>query len=53
MEGTKIEHHKISKSLNDSTVSNFVTRNLIEINNSLNDQYSVDKNIRLKFLNLR
>ena len=53
MDGTKIEHHKISKLLNYSTVSNFVTRNLIEINNSLNGQYFVDKNIRLKFLNLR
>ena len=39
MDGTKIEHHKISKLLNDSTGSTFVTRNLIEINNSLNGQY--------------
>ena len=35
-----MEHHKISKLLIDSTVSKFVTRKLIEVNNLLNGQCS-------------
>ena len=43
----KMEHHKISKLLNDSTVSMFVTIKWIQVNDLLNGEYS-DKNIRLK-----
>ena len=41
-------HHKISKLLNDSTVSKFVTRKWIEVNDLSSSQYSVDKNVRFK-----
>ena len=41
-----MEHSKISKLLNDSTVSKFLTRKWIEVNDLLGDQYSVDKNTR-------
>ena len=40
--------HKIFKSLNNSTVSKFVTRKWIEVNNLSGGQYSVNKNIRFK-----
>ena len=43
----KMEHHKISKLLNDSAVSMFVTIKWIQVNDLLNGEYS-DKNIRLK-----
>ena len=43
-----MEHYKISKLLNDSTVSKFATKKCAEINNLLSGQYSVNKNIRLK-----
>ena len=43
-----MEHYKISKLLNDSTVSKFVTKKLIEINYLSNGQHSVNKNVRLK-----
>ena len=33
-----MEHHKISKSLNDSTVLKFATRKWIEVNNLLGGQ---------------
>ena len=49
----KIEHHKISTLLNNSTVSKFVTRKWIEVNDLSDDQYSVDKNIRFKTPMLR
>ena len=42
-----MEHHKISKLLNDSTVSMFVTIKWILVNDLSNGEYS-DKNIRLK-----
>ena len=41
-----MEHSKISKLLNDSTMSKFLTRKWIEVNDLLSDQYSVDKNTR-------
>ena len=43
-----MEHHNISKLLNDSTVSKFVTRIWIELNDLLHCQYSVNNNIRFK-----
>ena len=43
-----MKQHKISKLLNDSTVSKFVTRKWIEVKGLLGGQYSVDKNIRFK-----
>ena len=42
-----MEHHKISRLLNDLIVSKFVTRKYIKIN-LLNGQYSVNKNVRFK-----
>ena len=46
-----MEHYEISKLLNDSTVSKFVTKKWIEVNDSSSDQYSVNKNIRFKNFN--
>ena len=43
-----MEHDKMSKLLNDSNVSKFVTRKWIEVNDLSGDQYSVNKNIRFK-----
>ena len=43
-----MEHHKISKLLNDSTVPKFVRRKWIEVNDLLGDQYSFNKSISLK-----
>ena len=48
-----MEHHKISKLLNDSTVSKFVTEKWIEVNNLSVGQYSVNNNIRFKTPMLR
>ena len=45
--------HKISKLLKDSTVSRFVTRSLIEINDLSSSQYSVNKGIRFNTPMLR
>ena len=42
-----MEHHKISRLLNDLIVSKIVTRKYIKIN-LLNGQYSVNKNVRFK-----
>ena len=47
-----MEHHKISRLLNDLIVSKFVTRKYIKIN-LLNGQYSVNKNVRFKIPILR
>ena len=44
----KKEHDKLSKLLNDSTVSKFVTRKWIEVNDLSNGQYSTNKNISFK-----
>ena len=43
-----MEHHKISKLLNDLTLSKFVSRNWVEVNDLSSGQYSVNKNIRFK-----
>ena len=43
-----MEHDKMSKLLNDSNVSKFVTRKWTEVNDLSGDQYSVNKNIRFK-----
>ena len=44
----KTEQYKICKLLNVSTVSNFVTKKSIEINDLSSGQYSFNKNISLK-----
>ena len=46
-------HHKISKLLNNLTISKFVTRNWIEVNDLSGGQYSVNKHIRFKTPMLR
>ena len=45
-----MEHHKIFKLLNDSTVSKFVRRKWIEVNDLSGGQYSVDKSIGLTLM---
>ena len=42
-------HYKISKLLNDSAVSKFVTRKWIGRNDFSSAQYSANKNIKIKF----
>ena len=44
----KKEHYKISKLLNNSTVSKFSTKHWVEVNDLSSGQYSVNKNIRFK-----
>ena len=44
----QILYYKIHKLLNNSTVSKFVTRKWIEVNDLSGSQYSVNKNIRFK-----
>ena len=39
-----MEHYKISKLLNDSTVSKFVTKERVEVNDLSSGQYYVNKN---------
>ena len=46
-------HHKTSRLLTDSNVSNFVTRKWIEVNDLSGGQYSVIKKIRFTTLMLR
>ena len=48
-----MEDYKISKLLNDSNASKFVTKKWIEINDLLSGQYSVNKNIWFKTSMLR
>ena len=48
-----MEDHKIPKSLNDLTVSKFVARKWIEVNDLSGGQYSVNNNIRFKTHTLR
>ena len=48
-----MKHYKISISLNDSTVSNFLTKKLVEVNNLSIGQYSFNKNVGLKTSMLR
>ena len=49
----KIEHYKISKLVNHSTLSKFVTKKWIVVNDLSSGQYSVNKNIRFKTSLLR
>ena len=48
-----MEHYKISKLLNDSTVSKFVTKKWVEGNDLSSGKYSDNKNIRFKTSMLR
>ena len=48
-----MEHYKISKPLNDSVVSKFVTKKWFEVNDLSSGQYSDSKIIRLKTSLLR
>ena len=48
-----MEHYKISKSLENSAVSNYVTRTQIEVNDLSGGQYSVSKNVGFKTAMLR
>ena len=48
-----MEHNNISKLLNGSTVSNFVTRAWIKVYDLSDDQYFLNKNIRFKTPMLR
>ena len=48
-----MEHHKISKLLNDPTVSKFVTKKWIKVYDLSSRQYSVNKNVRFKTSMLR
>ena len=43
-----IDYHKIPKLLNDSTVSKFLVRKWIEVNDLLNGPYIANKNIKFK-----
>ena len=43
-----MERQKISKLLNDPSVSKVLRKEWIKVNNSSGGQYSVDKNIRFK-----
>ena len=40
-----MEHYKMPKLLNDLTVSKFVTKNWMEVNDLSSDQYSANKNM--------
>ena len=48
-----MEHYKIYKLLNDSTVSKFVTKKWVGVHYLSSGQYSVNKNIRFKTSLLR
>ena len=48
-----MEYYKISKLLNDSTVSKFVTKKWIEVNDLSTSRYSVNRNIRFQISMLR
>ena len=48
-----MEHHKISKLLNDLTMSKFVTRKWIEVDDLSGTQYSASENKRFKTPMLR
>ena len=49
----KMEHYKLSKLLNDSTVPKFVIKKQIKVNDFSSGQYSVKKNVRFKTSMLR
>ena len=48
-----IKQIKTSIIINDSTVSKFVTKKWVEVNDLSSDQYSVNKNIKFKTSMLR
>ena len=48
-----MEHCKISKLSNNSTVSKLVTKKWIEVNDLSSGQYSIDKSLRFKTSVLR
>ena len=48
-----MEHYKISKLLKDSTVSKFVTKKWIKINDLSTGQYSANKSVRFRTSMLR
>ena len=48
-----MEHYKISKLLNNSTVSKCVTKQRVKVNDLSSGQYSVHKNLRFKTSMLR
>ena len=48
-----MEYHKIYKELNNSTVSKFVTRKWIGVNDLSGSQYSINNDERLKTTMLR
>ena len=48
-----MQHYKISKLLNNSTVPKFVTKKWIEVNDISSGQYSVNKNVRFQTKMLR
>ena len=48
-----MEHYKISKLLNYSSVTKFLTKKWIKVNDLSGGQYSVNKNIRCKIPMLR
>ena len=50
---TKVEHCKVSKLLNDSTVLKYVIRKWIAVNDITGCQYSTNKNISFKIPMLR
>ena len=43
-----MEHYKVSKLLNDSTVSKFLAKKWVEVNDLSNSQHSANKNIRFQ-----
>ena len=49
----KKQHYKISKLLNDSTVSKFVTKKRVRVNDLCSSQHSANKNVRFKASMLR
>ena len=48
-----MEHQKITKLLNDSTLSKFVTKKCVEVNDLSGGPYSVNKKKRFKTSMLR
>ena len=48
-----MKHYKTSKLLTNSTVSKFVTRKWVEVNDLSSGQYSASKSIRFKTSMLR
>ena len=48
-----MEHHKISKLINNLTLSKFVVRKWIQVNDLSGSKYSVNKNIKFKTPTLR